>query len=193
MATCSIDGCRSNPLARGWCTSHYERWRRHGDPLAGGIFRPKVSVEERFWSKVDKSGECWNWSGTLSDQGYGKFVVQKKQLKAHRLAWGLLIGELSKGDQLDHRCRNRRCVNPSHLRIVTNKQNGEHKGQQARNKSGYRGVFFDKQRSKWRVSVGHHGKYYYGGFFTDVHEAGKAAKALRNKLYTHNDLDRITS
>lgn len=37
--TCSIDGCTKPVIARGWCTAHWTRWKRHGDPLAGGVSR----------------------------------------------------------------------------------------------------------------------------------------------------------
>lgn len=42
-ATCSIDGCSKTPKSRGWCTAHYNRWRRHGDPTAGNhTFGPQA-------------------------------------------------------------------------------------------------------------------------------------------------------
>jgi HNH endonuclease len=37
--TCSIEGCDRPVLGRGWCAAHYQRWKRHGDPLAGGAQR----------------------------------------------------------------------------------------------------------------------------------------------------------
>lgn len=61
------------------------------------------------------------------------------------------------------------------------------------NTSGYRGVDWHKQLGKWRVRVGHNGRYYSGGLFTDVEEANAAAIELRKKLYTHNDLDRVAA
>jgi hypothetical protein len=92
--------------------------------------------------------------------------------------------------QIDHRCRHRECVRPEHLRVVTNKQNQEHISMRSTNTSGYRSVTFNKRRNKWAVLVGHNGRNYFGGNFSDVHEAGAAAKELRNELFTHNDLDR---
>lgn len=42
---CHIEDCEGRVLARGWCSSHYQRWLRHGDPLAGGIARlPSGSI-----------------------------------------------------------------------------------------------------------------------------------------------------
>lgn len=61
--TCAIEGCSREESARGWCREHYRRWQRHGDPLGG---RPwKSTLEDRFWRKVNKTDnpdECWLWT-----------------------------------------------------------------------------------------------------------------------------------
>ncbi len=75
--------------------------------------------EVRFWAKVDKSGDCWLWTARLSHNGYGRFVNQA----AHRTAYEMLVGPIPEGMQLDHLCRVRRCVNPSHLEPVTPREN----------------------------------------------------------------------
>jgi hypothetical protein len=187
---CSIPECESKTLARGWCSRHWQRWQRNGHPLAGGIDRPRVEPTTRFWSKVEKTDTCWVWAGTMNDSGYGLFPFEGKNERAHRFAWALLVGEIEDGKQIDHRCRNRACVRPEHLRVVTNKQNQEHISKRSTNTSGYRGVTFNKRKNKWAVLVGHEGRNHFGGNFDDVHEAGASAKALRNELFTHNDLDR---
>lgn len=192
---CSLPECSSvvgKNSARGWCFRHYQRWQRHGDPLGGGPDRPSLSVEDRFWSKISKTKTCWNWTGTMTASGYGLFSVKGAQVRAHRFAWEMLVGEIPDGIEIDHRCMNKRCVNPSHLRHASHKQNAEHLPQRSTNKSGYRGVSFCARKKKWKVQVSHFGRNVTGGYFNDVHEAGAAAKALRNELFTHNDLDRIT-
>ena len=83
-----------------------------------------VSEEHvRFWSKVDKSGDCWLWLGARNHNGYGRHMFRGHRIMAHRVAYMLSVGEIPAGLQLDHLCRTRRCVNPSHLEPVTQTEN----------------------------------------------------------------------
>lgn len=82
-------------------------------------------IETRFWLKVKKTKDCWNWIGH-TDNGYGKINAGGsigKPLRAHRVAYQLLIGKIPKEMVLDHICKNRKCVNPKHLEVVTQKEN----------------------------------------------------------------------
>lgn len=146
--------------------------------------------EYNFWQKADKSGECWNWNASKNRFGYGTMRVGPKVKKAHRLAYEFDNGPIPEGLVIDHICRNRSCVKPAHLRIATQKQNGENlDGAHSHNvNSGVRGVY--KHRNKWQARTTHGGKIYSGGLFPSIEEAEAAVIALRNRLHTHNDADR---
>lgn len=72
------------------------------------------SAEERFWKKVNKTPDCWEWIRCLSSYGYGKFALNGESITAHRVAFYLEHGRFPEKFLL-HKCDNRRCVRPSHL------------------------------------------------------------------------------
>jgi len=84
---------------------------------------PDAWVEERFEANVDRSGECWRWTGRLNMHGYGEMSINGKVTRAHRWAYEHWIGPIPKGLEVDHLCRNRACVKPEHLEPVTHREN----------------------------------------------------------------------
>ena len=161
----------------------------------------KYTAEQReraFWSKVDKDGPggCWLWTAARSgrDGQYGNFGVgYPKQMLAHRWSYENAHGPIPDGMQIDHICRVTLCVNPDHLRVVTNKQNHENIVAHADSRSGVRGVSWNKRQNKWEVQVGHNGqRHCWGPGFDDLTDAEQAAIELRNRLFTHNDTDPTT-
>lgn len=84
--------------------------------------KSRITFEERFWSKVDKSGECWLWTAARYPDGYGQFRA-KSTTYAHRMAWSLENGAIPDGMLVLHMCNNPPCVNPQHLYLGTQYDN----------------------------------------------------------------------
>lgn len=92
------------------------RWGASGGP------GPKSTPDSRsanFWSHVDKSGDCWLWTGARLPNGYGKFGMAGHTYTAHRASWLLTHGELPKDRCVLHRCDVPDCVRPDHLFLGT--------------------------------------------------------------------------
>jgi hypothetical protein len=95
---------------------------RYGYPLT---LRERLLLHARL-----TGGGCWTWLGALDADGYGKYVLprdghwkQRRYLRPHRLAYEEFVGPIPEGLTLDHRCRNRACINPSHLEPVPSVEN----------------------------------------------------------------------
>lgn len=82
-----------------------------------------MSNLQRLLDKIDKTDACWLWTASLDKHGYGQFRFRGTMYRAHRAAYILHIGEVQPHLDLDHLCRNPRCVNPSHLEPVTHHEN----------------------------------------------------------------------
>lgn len=88
--------------------------------------RISLNTEEKFWSKVKKTKSCWLWTGTKTHNGYGQFYSKINGnlfYRSHRFSFWLHRGFLDKKLTIDHLCRKRLCVNPSHLEQVSNRTN----------------------------------------------------------------------
>jgi len=109
-----------------------------------GVYQHKRrALVNRFWEKVDRRGpdECWEWTGALDNNGYGKIkegVRGSKMLLAHRLSWGLENGPIPKGKCVLHLYDNPRCVNPAHLFLGTQADNLHDMAKKGRSRRGER-------------------------------------------------------
>ncbi len=137
---CNIEGCGRLVLAHGWCSKHYQRWQKYGDPLHTQIVRSDDDhFEQLFWQQANVTADinrCWNWQRALNKDGYGKVCLKRTypylqitgwSVTAHRLAYALFY----KSDPADlcvlHSCDNPQCINPYHLWLGTVQDNNADK------------------------------------------------------------------
>lgn len=73
----------------------------------------------RFFSRVEFTPTCWNWTGPLNHKGYGLF----NGTSCHRFPYVWFVAQIPDGFTVDHRCLNKRCVNPAHLDAVSDSEN----------------------------------------------------------------------
>lgn len=120
---CSVAECDRTPRAFGMCSVHRSQLARTGD-------LPKVAqkpVRDDIWSRVDATGDCWQWTGDKSRSASGAYYGiistangdRRTRTGAHRFVYELLVGPVPEGLQIDHLCRNTLCVNPDHLEPVS--------------------------------------------------------------------------
>ncbi len=79
---------------------------------------------DRFISKIIVSpNNCWEWQGSKTKEGYGRFSFNNIMIIAHRFSYEIHKECIPRELEIDHLCRNRKCVNPNHLETVTHKEN----------------------------------------------------------------------
>lgn len=95
----------------------------------------RISLEERFWSKVSITApqECWPWLGAKTSQGYGNINVGFMSKLAHRVSYYLHHGIIpDRHTSVCHSCDNPSCVNPRHLWLGSNEENVRDRDQKGR-------------------------------------------------------------
>lgn len=126
---CSIPNCGKPVLARGWCRSHYERWKRHGEPLAGRRARPPRGSARRFLRETVlrfTGDECLTWPYSQATGGYGQVRDSGRMRRVHVVVCEAVYGPRpSPKHEAAHSCGkgHKQCVNPNHLRWATHAEN----------------------------------------------------------------------
>lgn len=150
----------------------------------------KKTVEERFWSKVDKTDNCWLWTGACLPTGHGAFWYEGNMVYSHRISYAWSHDGIPEGMHVGHRCHTHNCVRPEHLRLVTHAESLQNRrGANRDNATGVRGVYWHKRSRKFVAHVTLSGKKYNAGYYDTLEEAEAAIIAKRRELYTHDDYD----
>ena len=109
---------------------------------------PRIATEEerhsKFWARVDKSGDCWLWTGTKTRGGYGmirwRVGARTDSYRAHRYAYAEVYGAIPEGAEVCHHCDNPACVRPEHLFVGSRTDNVRDmldKGRESRGENRY--------------------------------------------------------
>lgn len=126
MNICTVEGCtvQCRNGTSPYCEKHYTRWKRHGDPSVALKDHTPASERWKTSYEVDDHTDCWVWTGPYDGNGYGTISEgAKKRHMAHIFVYRQLAGPVTAGMELDHKCRNRACVNPKHLEPVPHRIN----------------------------------------------------------------------
>lgn len=162
--TCCAAGCTKPARGgRSECFMHAKRRSKYGSH----DLPYELTPAGRFFAKVDKTGDCWLWTGCLTHGGYGQLTSENRKWSAHRFAYSLLVGPIPEGLDLDHLCRVRNCVNPAHLEPVTRAEN-LHRGF---------GTGFQVNASKTHCAQGHP----YDEANTIYSKRGRICRTCRNR------------
>lgn len=104
--------------------------------------------------EIDENTGCWNWLRALTHDGYGitynRMTRSKKHQGAHRCIYEQQVGPIPAGMTLDHKCKNRKCVNPAHMDVVSLKVNLQ-RGKQAKLLPDQAKWIREKHREGWSL------------------------------------------
>lgn len=91
----------------------------------------------RYQSKVIVGNGCWEWNAGKFDNGYGAFWLNGKLVKAHRVAWVIVNGDIPDGYLICHHCDNPGCQRPDHLFAGTASENSQDRDRKGRNTAAF--------------------------------------------------------
>lgn len=156
MSACDVEGCDEASRARGFCSSHYQRFHSYGDPTITFLKNREV-YERMVFRGIERRGECLLFTGMTNTYGYGAIrdamsSSLSRTVATHRVAYEKWHGSIPDNLQVDHVCHtealrrgdcaggkscyHRRCINPGHLELKTIQENSSARRKRPRRTSG---------------------------------------------------------
>lgn len=158
MAKCKIQDCDKKNFSFGWCRNHYERWKRHGDPLICKlVLSPAGATMAWITANKDYDGDdCLIWPFARHPSGRAHMARAKPSRIMCEMAHGKAP---SPTHQAAHSCGNANggCVNPKHLRWATRKENEADKlihGTRIRGEAHYAAILTEESVREIRSLAG---------------------------------------
>ena len=139
-------------------------------------------VDENVYYEVNS----FKW--TLGNNGYAYREVWNKMSRT-KIPLHRLLAKAKKGEVVDHKNCDKLDNRVENLRICTQSDNCKNQIIKSNNKSGFKGVSWDKRASRWSVFITHNYKHIFGGYFTNKIEAAKKYNELAHKY--HREFKRI--
>lgn len=194
---CEIDRCENKIHGHGYCSKHYWRWKRHGDPLfnkyntEGNKFEhlkngtTKIFLTQNQVSIIDTKDFnlvkdyiwCAHW-GKNTKSYYAVSKINGQSVRMHRLIMNAPKTKVV--DHIDHYTLNNTKDN---LRICTKQQNNMNQRKSSNNTSGVTGVCWDKRYNKWAARINIDKKQTFIGYFANKQDAIKARKKAEKKYF----------
>lgn len=190
--SCEIATCQRPHLARGYCTQHYQRWKKTGDAetpsirarrpaiIEGDIARIPIGINAKYGYAIVNADMAYladkhNWH----IHGKDEYVSTGKSTFLHHL----VIGRPPKGMITDHINRNKMDNRRENLRHATYSVNGFNVDLHLNNTSGTSGVYYNKRDRRWVAEIGlNNKKRRLGGFITKDEAIAARKLAERNNL-----------
>lgn len=127
-----------------------------------------------IWKSAYHVSRVGSEAGSVDKNGYVRVTILGGRYLAHRLAYLLMLGHWpSNRVEIDHKNRNPSDNRWSNIRLATRSQNSANRDIFSSNKSGVKGVYFNKERSKWHATIKHNGKRLHIGYFDSKECAAK--------------------